>query len=58
MRAGWAGYFRMVPDYSIAIEETHGDGNVVVMLGMARGTYVPDGESPRSPNAMVSTGRS
>jgi hypothetical protein len=23
MRAGWAGYFRMVPDYSIAVEETY-----------------------------------
>jgi ketosteroid isomerase-like protein len=22
MRAAWSGYFRMVPDYSIAIEET------------------------------------
>lgn len=43
MRAGWAGYFRMVPDYSIAVEETICDGPVVVMLGVAEGTYAPDG---------------
>ncbi len=41
MRAGWAGYFRMVPDYSIAVEETYCDGPVVVMLGAVRGTYLP-----------------
>ena len=43
MRAGWAGYFKMVPDYSIAIEETFCDGPVVLMLGVAEGTYAPDG---------------
>jgi len=43
MRAGWAGYFRMVPDYKIDIEETYCAGPVVVMLGVARGTYAPDG---------------
>jgi ketosteroid isomerase-like protein len=44
MRAAWVGYFRMVPDYSIAVEEIFCDGPVVVMLGMARGTYTPNGE--------------
>jgi ketosteroid isomerase-like protein len=39
MRAGWTGYFGMVPDYSLAIEETYADGPVVVMLGIAQGTY-------------------
>ncbi len=43
MRAGWAAYFRMVPDYSIAIDETFSDGPVMVMLGVAEGTYAPDG---------------
>jgi uncharacterized protein (TIGR02246 family) len=43
MRAGWAGYFRMVPDYSVAVEETCGDGSVVVLLGVGQGTYAPDG---------------
>jgi uncharacterized protein (TIGR02246 family) len=41
MRAGWGDYFRMVPDYSIAVEETYGAGPVVVLLGMAQGTYAP-----------------
>jgi uncharacterized protein (TIGR02246 family) len=43
MRAGWSGYFKMVPDYSIAIEESFCDGPVVLMLGVAEGTYAPDG---------------
>jgi uncharacterized protein (TIGR02246 family) len=44
MRAGWAAYFRMVPDYTIAVEETYSDGPVVIMLGDVGGTYAPDGE--------------
>jgi uncharacterized protein (TIGR02246 family) len=44
MRAGWAAYFRMVPDYTVAVEETYSDGPVVIMLGMATGTYSPDGQ--------------
>ena len=44
MRAGWSAYFRMVPDYTIAVEETYSDGTVVVMLGVVRGTYTPDGQ--------------
>jgi hypothetical protein len=44
MRAGWAGYFGMVPDYTVAVEETYGDGPVVVMIGSAQGTYAPDGQ--------------
>ncbi len=39
MRASWVGYFGMVPDYSLAIKETYADGSVVVMLGIAQGTY-------------------
>jgi ketosteroid isomerase-like protein len=44
MIAGWAGYFRMVPDYAIAIHETFSQGDVVVMLGTAQGTYAVGGE--------------
>jgi ketosteroid isomerase-like protein len=44
MEAGWAAYFLMVPDYSIAVEETYSDGPAVVMLGVAEGTYAPDGK--------------
>jgi uncharacterized protein (TIGR02246 family) len=43
MRAGWAGYFRMVPDYTIAVEETYCDGPVVILLGTAQGTYAAGG---------------
>jgi len=41
MRAGWAGYFRMVPDYSITVEHALADGATVVLLGVAGGTYAP-----------------
>jgi ketosteroid isomerase-like protein len=44
LRTGWAAYFRMVPDYAVAIEETFSDGPVVAMLGMAQGTYTSDGQ--------------
>ena len=41
MREGWAAYFRMVPDYSVAIEEFYPADPDVVMLGVASGTYLP-----------------
>jgi ketosteroid isomerase-like protein len=44
MRAAWAGYFRMVPDYTVDIEETYCAGPVVVMLGVVGGTYTADGQ--------------
>lgn len=44
MRQGWIKYFQMVPDYTVAIEETLCDGPVVVMLGVAEGTYSPHGQ--------------
>ena len=43
MRAGWLAYFRMVPDYTVTIEETLVQGPLVVMLGTAQGTYTADG---------------
>lgn len=43
MRAGWEGYFRMVPDYTILITEILVDAAGAVMLGTARGTYSADG---------------
>ena len=39
MRAAWRGYFALVPDYTIAVEETYCDGPIVVLLGTAQGTY-------------------
>jgi len=50
MREGWAAYFRMVPDYAVAIEEYYptsasSDADpVVIMLGIASGRYARDGE--------------
>ena len=44
MRAGWAAYFGMVPDYQIAVDESYGDGPVVLMVGLAEGTYAPGGQ--------------
>ena len=44
MREGWAAYFRMVPDYSVAIEETYPSDPVVILIGMAQGTYSRNGK--------------
>ena len=44
MRAAWTKYFLMVPDFTVAVEETFCDGPVAVMLGIAQGTYSPDGQ--------------
>ena len=43
MRARWSAYFQIVPDYSLAIEESYCQGPAVVMLGIAQGTYSSDG---------------
>ena len=43
MREGWAGYFRLVPDYAVAIEEYYPADPVVIMLGIASGTYANNG---------------
>ena len=45
MRAGWRGYYQMVPDYKISHEEIFAKGNVVAVFGTARGTYVAAGGS-------------
>jgi len=44
VRAGWVEYFRMVSDYSIELQETFIHGPVVVMLGLAQGSYAVDGQ--------------
>jgi len=59
---GWQAYFRMVPDYEIDVRETCHNGDVVFILGAARGTYTPDGrlraenrwETPAAWRAVVS----
>lgn len=44
MRDGWAAYFGMVPDYSVAIEEYYPSDPVVILIGVASGTWTPDGK--------------
>jgi ketosteroid isomerase-like protein len=44
LRAAWRGYFRMVPDYWIALDDTLTQGDTVVLVGRAGGTYAPDGQ--------------
>lgn len=41
---GWKAYFRMVPDYAIAVEEYYPADPVVIMLGVASGTYTRTGQ--------------
>jgi ketosteroid isomerase-like protein len=43
MRDAWLGYFEMVPDYLIEVEESLAAGQTVVVLGAASGTYSKDG---------------
>ena len=44
MRDAWSAYFRMVPDYAVAIEEYYPADPVVIMLGQASGTFTRDGK--------------
>ena len=50
MREEWQAYLKMVPDYQIDVGETCSNGELVILLGTARGTYAPDG-TLRSENA-------
>jgi ketosteroid isomerase-like protein len=43
LREGWTAYFRMVPDYAVAVEETYPSEGAVVLLGVAQGTYSRNG---------------
>jgi hypothetical protein len=45
-RQGWLGYFNLVPDYAITVQESYGTGPVVIMFGTAKGTYVPSAPPP------------
>jgi uncharacterized protein (TIGR02246 family) len=65
MREAWKSYFGMVPDYTIAVEETYCDGPIVVLLGTAQGTYSGGGgiaaenrwETPVALRAFVEDGK-
>jgi uncharacterized protein (TIGR02246 family) len=50
MRAGWRGYYSMVPDFTVSHEEIFASGNVVAVFGSARGTYVAPGGAAKKEN--------
>lgn len=44
MRDAWKAYFRMVPDYTITVDEFFADEPIVVLLGTAQGCYAAGGK--------------
>jgi ketosteroid isomerase-like protein len=44
MRKGWAGYFRMFPDYRVSHAEIFAHGDVVASFGTAEATYAVNGK--------------
>jgi len=48
---GWRQYFEMVPDYWIKVERTVREGNTVILVGRAGGTFVPNRGVARPENA-------
>ena len=65
MKAGWEGYFRMFPDFTITAERMLQDGAWVAVFGSTSGTYngrrgpVPENriEMPAAWKAIVEDGR-
>ena len=47
LRGAWAGYFKMVPDYSISHSEIFANGNTVAVFGSAQGTFARNGQSSK-----------
>ena len=43
LRQSWRGYFALVPDYRILVEETFVQGSTVALLGAAEGTFAREG---------------
>ena len=43
MREGWIRYLSTVPDYKIDVQDSLADRQTVIVVGIARGTYSPDG---------------
>jgi ketosteroid isomerase-like protein len=43
MERGWLGYFAWFPDYSIKVDDTLSNRNVVALFGIAEGTYSEKG---------------
>jgi len=46
MRKGWQSYYAFCPDYWVSHEQIFGEGNVVVVFGMAGGTISAAGKLP------------
>jgi ketosteroid isomerase-like protein len=46
VRAAFAGYFRLCPDYWVSQEQIFSEGNVVAVFGSAGGTIARDGGLP------------
>ena len=43
MRNGWESYFSMVPDFRIHVEDAFAKDDIVVLLGVAEGTFDQNG---------------
>jgi len=43
MRDAWLGFFDMVPDYRVEVDQVFDDGDTVVVVGQAKGTFSKDG---------------
>ncbi len=64
MRAIWQEYFHIVPDYCIEVTRSLSENGEVVLLGLAHGTYSPEGhldpidawETPAAWHALVRDG--
>jgi ketosteroid isomerase-like protein len=41
MREGWVGYFALMPDYRIEVQDLLSDERTVLLTGQASGTYAP-----------------
>jgi ketosteroid isomerase-like protein len=44
LRKAWAGYFKLVPDYTVSHTEVFSDGDTVAMFGNAQGTFSKGGQ--------------
>jgi ketosteroid isomerase-like protein len=44
MAKGWLSYFAWFPDYSVQVDDTMSNGNVVGLFGTAQGTYAVNGK--------------
>jgi ketosteroid isomerase-like protein len=53
MRNGWAGYFRMFPDYRVSHADVFSQGDVVAAFGSAEGTLAVKGELPKDKHSSV-----